>query len=144
MTENIERTLSIIKPDAIKANYSGKIIDLIESKGFFILAQKRITLSAMQAEVFYNIHRDRPFFSDLVSFMTSASISVQVLEKENAVNSYRLLMGATDSKLAEEGTIRKLYGSDIQNNAVHGSDSLENAEVEIKFFFSGLELLSKT
>lgn len=135
----MQRTLSIIKPDAVKEKNSGKIIDLIEKNGLNIIAQKRMKLIQNQAEIFYEIHKERPFFSDLVKFMISGPIVVQVLESSNAVELYRRIMGATDPKQAEENTIRKIYGESIQCNAVHGSDSLENAKIEISFFFSKFE-----
>ena len=136
-----QRTLSIIKPDAMKLKLSGQIINYIENKGFDIIAQKKIRLSTKQAESFYSVHRDRPFFKELVDFMISGPILVQIIESEDAVINYRKIMGSTDPKEAEEGTIRKLYGTDIQCNAVHGSDSEENADIEIKFFFSNLEII---
>ena len=138
----LKRTLSIIKPDAIQAKFQGKILDFLEDKGFNILAQKKIKLTKSQAEAFYEIHRDKPFFNELIEFMISGEISVQVLEAENAISYYRTVMGNTDPNEADEGTIRKLYGTNIQCNAVHGSDSEENANNEISFFFSNLELLS--
>ncbi len=137
-----QRTLSIIKPDAILSKCQGKIIDFLEKKGFKIIAQKKIKLTRIQAEEFYNVHKERPFFKELVDFMISAEISVQVLESQNAVAYYREVMGETNPENAEDDTIRKLYGSNIQCNAVHGSDSLENADKEISFFFSKLELLN--
>lgn len=138
----LKKTLSIIKPDAIASKYQGKILDFLESKGFTIIAQKKISLTRKQAEAFYEIHKDRPFFSELVDFMISGDISVQVLEAENAISYYREVMGNTDPEKAEPDTIRKLYGSNIQCNAVHGSDSEENANKEISFFFNKLELIS--
>ena len=137
----IQETLSIIKPDAVNSKNSGKIIDLIEEKGFTIIAQKKIILTKNQAKAFYGIHNQRPFFDELVEFMTSGPILVQIIEGKNAVSYYREIMGSTNPEEAEEGTIRKLYGSNIQCNAVHGSDSLENANTEISFFFSKLEML---
>ena len=131
----LKRTLSIIKPDAIKAKYQGKILDFLEYKGFDIVAQKKIKLSKIQAEHFYGVHKEKVFFDELVEFMISGEISVQVLEAENAVSFYREIMGNTDPSKANTGTIRKLYGSNIQCNAVHGSDSDENANKEISFFF---------
>ncbi len=138
---DIQETLSIIKPDAVNSKNSGKIIDLIEEKGFTIIAQKKIILTKNQAKAFYGIHNQRPFFDELVEFMTSGPILVQIIEGKNAVSYYREIMGSTNPEEAEEGTIRKLYGSNIQCNAVHGSDSLENANTEISFFFSKLEML---
>ena len=137
----IQRTLSIIKPDAMKLKYSGKIIDFIEDKGFTIIAQKKIILTKRQAEAFYTVHRDRPFFNELVDFMISGPILVQIIEAQNAVSFYREIMGSTNPDEAEEGTIRKLYGTNIQCNAVHGSDSMENANIENSFFFSKLETI---
>ncbi len=138
----LKKTLSIIKPDAIASKYQGKILDFLESKGFKIIAQKKISLTRKQAEAFYEVHKDRAFFSELVDFMISGDISVQVLEAENAISYYREVMGNTDPEKADEDTIRKLYGSNIQCNAVHGSDSEENANKEISFFFNKLELIS--
>ena len=137
----MENTLSIIKPDAVKEKYAGKIIDFIEQKGLNIIAQKRLLLNKKQAETFYEIHKERPFFSELVEFMISGPVIVQVLRATNAVELYRSIMGATDPSLAEENTIRKLYGQSIQCNAVHGSDSIENAKIEISYFFSKLEFI---
>ena len=137
-----QQTLSIIKPDAMKSKLSGKIIDFIEEKGFSIIAQKKIILAKKQAEAFYSVHNERPFFKELVSFMISGPILVQIIEAEDAVSLYRKIMGSTNPKEAEEGTIRKLYGTDIQCNAVHGSDSLDNANIETSFFFSELEIIS--
>ena len=136
-----QETLSIIKPDAMKLKYSGKIIDFIEDKGFTIIAQKKIILTKRQAEAFYTIHKDRPFFNELVDFMISGPILVQIIEAQNAISLYREIMGSTNPDEAEEGTIRKLYGTNIQCNAVHGSDSMENANIENSFFFSKLETI---
>ena len=137
----IQRTLSIIKPDAMNSNLSGSIIKFIEEKGFKILAQKKITLTRKQAEAFYAVHKERPFFGELVDFMLSGPISVQVLEADNGVILYREIMGSTNPEEAKPDTIRKLFGQNIQCNAVHGSDSEENAILETSFFFSQLELL---
>ena len=137
----IQRTLSIIKPDAMNSKLSGSIIKFIEEKGFKILAQKKIKLTRKQAEAFYAVHKERPFFDELVNFMLSGHISVQVLEADNAVTSYREIMGSTNPEEANPDTIRKLFGQNIQCNAVHGSDSEENAIIETSFFFSQLELL---
>ena len=137
----LKKTLSIIKPDAIQSKFQGKILDFLENKGFKIIAQKKIKLTKSQAEAFYEVHKDKPFFNELVKFMISGEISVQVLESEDAILYYRKVMGNTDPNVADEGTIRKLYGSNIQCNAVHGSDSEENADNEISFFFSKLELI---
>ena len=136
-----QETLSIIKPDAMKLKYSGKIIDFIENKGFTIIAQKKIVLTKMQAEAFYSVHKDRPFFNELVDFMISGPILVQIIEAQDAVSYYREIMGSTNPDEAEEETIRKLYGTNIQCNAVHGSDSIENAKIETSFFFSKLEMI---
>ena len=137
----IQRTLSIIKPDAMNSKLSGSIIKFIEEKGFKILAQKKITLTRKQAEAFYAIHKERPFFGELVDFMLSGPILVQVLEADNAVTLYREIMGSTNPEEAKPDTIRKVFGQNIQCNAVHGSDSEENAIIEISFFFSQLELI---
>lgn len=137
----MERTLGLIKPDAIAAGYTGKILDHILQAGFHLKALKMLQLSRSQAEAFYAVHRERPFFADLVEFMTSGPIVAFVIEKENAVAAYRELMGATDPKKAAPGTLRALYGQNIERNAVHGSDSPENARREIAFFFSESELL---
>jgi len=138
----IQKTLSIIKPDAMKLKYSGKIIDFIEGKGLIIIAQKKIVLTQNQAEAFYSVHKERPFFHELVEFMISGPILVQIIEAKDAVSYYREIMGSTNPDEAEEGTIRKLYGTNIQCNAVHGSDSVENANLETSFFFSKLEMIS--
>ncbi len=136
----MEKTFSIIKPDATKRNITGKINSLIEGSGLRIIAQKRIKLDKSQAEDFYKIHKDKPFFNDLVDYMTSEPVVLQVLESENAVNKYREIMGATNPKEAKEGTIRNLYALNVQENSVHGSDSNENANIEIKFFFHDNEI----
>ena len=137
----VERTLSIIKPDATKSNLTGAINAVIEEAGLRIVAQKRIWLSEGQAEGFYSVHRERPFFRDLVNFMISGPVVVQALEAENAVAKYRDVMGATNPTNAAEGTIRKRFAESIEANSVHGSDSLENAEREIEFFFSDQEIV---
>ena len=137
----MERTLSIIKPDAVKRNLMGHINQLIEKNNLKILASKTHKLSKKEAEAFYGVHKERPFFNSLVEFMTSGPVQVQVLEGENAVASYREIMGATNPEDADEGTIRKLFAESIEANSVHGSDSSENASIEIAFFFSGLELI---
>ena len=136
----MQKTFSIIKPDAVKRNLIGHINQMIESSDLKILASKKIYLTKNQAEIFYEVHKDRPFFSSLVQYMTSGPVQVQVLEGENAVARYREIMGATNPAEAEDGTIRKLYAESIEANSVHGSDSEENAKIEINFFFSGLEL----
>ncbi|MDZ4869661.1 MAG: nucleoside-diphosphate kinase [Alphaproteobacteria bacterium] len=136
-----ERTFSIIKPDATRRNLTGKIIDRLETSGLHIVAQKRLWLSQKQAEAFYGVHKERPFFHDLVKFMTSGPVVVQVLEGANAVAKYREVMGATDPKKANPGTIRKDFAESIEANSVHGSDSAENAAIEIKFFFADTEIV---
>ena len=136
----IQRTLSIIKPDATKRDVTGKINQMLESNGLRIIAQKRINLSQEQAEGFYSIHKDRPFYNDLVNFMTSGPVVVQILEGENAVIVNREIMGATNPVEAEEGTIRAEVGLSIEANSVHGSDSEENARDEINFFFKDKEI----
>lgn len=138
---NTERTLSILKPDATERNLTGKINAVFEERGFRIIAQKRIRLSRLQAGQFYAVHKERPFFGELVEYMVSAPVVVQVLESENAVAKHREVMGATNPANAAEGTIRKLFGESIERNTVHGSDSLENAVQEIQFFFSGCEIV---
>ena len=137
----LERTLAIIKPDAVASNYSGKIIDVLEENGFSIVGMKKIKLSKEDAEKFYIVHKERPFYSSLTTFMSEGPIIVMVLEKENAIEEYRKLMGATNPEDAEEGTIRKKFGTNIERNAVHGSDSKESASFEIPFFFSEIELV---
>ena len=136
----MERTLSIIKPDATLRNITGKVNAMIEDAGLKIVAQKRIRLTKEQAEEFYDVHKDKVFFPNLVEFMTSGPVGVQVLEADNAVELYRKIMGATNPAVAEEGTIRKTYALSIDKNTVHGSDSLENAKREIEFFFSHVEI----
>ena len=137
----IERTLSIIKPDATRRNLTGKINARFEERGLRIVAQRRLQLSREQAEKFYAVHRTRPFFKDLVAFMISGPVVVQILEGENAVGLNREIMGATDPKKAAPGTIRKDLAESIEANSVHGSDSLDNAAHEIAFFFSELEIV---
>ena len=136
----MQRALSIIKPDAVKKNVVGKIIDRFESNGLRIAAAKKIKLSKCDAKAFYAVHKDRPFFNDLVDFMVSGPVVVMVLEGENAVAKNRELMGATNPKEAAKGTIRADFADSIDANAVHGSDSLENAAVEIAFFFASREI----
>jgi len=136
----LERTLSIIKPDATRRNLTGKINARFEEAGFKIIAQKRLRLSRAEAEAFYAVHKARPFFNDLCTFMTSGPVVVQVLEAENAVARNRDIMGATDPKKADKGTIRADFAETIEANCVHGSDSLENAVREIGFFFSEIEI----
>jgi nucleoside-diphosphate kinase len=131
-----ERTFSIIKPDATRRNLTGKVNAVIEDAGLRIVAQRRIRMSRAQAEKFYEVHKERPFFGELVEFMTSAPVVVQVLEGEGAVAKYREVMGATNPAQAADGTIRKLYAESVGENSVHGSDSLENAKLEIAQFFT--------
>ena len=137
----VERTLSIIKPDATKRNLTGAINAVIEKSGLRIIAQKRIWLSQGQAEGFYAVHKERPFFGDLVTFMISGPVVVQVLEAENAVAKYRDVMGATNPANAAEGTIRKRFAANIERNCIHGSDAPETAEQELRFFFTTADLL---
>ena len=139
---SFERTLSIIKPDATKRNLTGLINAKLENAGLKIIAQKRLQLTRSMAEKFYEIHKDRPFFNDLVDFMISGPVVVQVLEGDNAVKLNRDVMGATNPDDAEEGTIRKEFAESIEANSVHGSDSLENAQNEISFFFANIELFN--
>ena len=139
---SIERTLSIIKPDATKRDLTGLINAKFENAGLRIIAQKRLQLTRSMAEKFYEIHKDRPFFNDLVNFMISGPVVVQVLEGDNAVKLNRDVMGATNPDDAEEGTIRKEFAESIEANSVHGSDSLENAQKEISFFFANIELVN--
>ncbi|MCA7118434.1 MAG: nucleoside-diphosphate kinase [Acidibrevibacterium sp.] len=136
----VERTLSIIKPDATRRNLTGRINAVFEANGLRIVAQKRLRLSREQAEAFYAVHRERPFFAGLVAFMTSGPVVVQVLEGENAIARNREIMGATDPKKAAPGTIRAEFAEDIEANSVHGSDSAENAANEIAFFFATSEI----
>lgn len=136
-----ERTLSILKPDATRRNLTGKINALFEDAGLRIVAQKRLRLTQAQAEAFYGVHRERPFFRDLVAFMTSGPVVAQVLEGEDAVALNRRVMGATNPANAEPGTVRKQFAESIEANSVHGSDSAENAAIEIAFFFAGTEIV---
>ena len=137
---SIEQTLSIIKPDATSRNITGQVNSLIEKSGLKIIGQKRIKLTKETAGKFYEVHKERPFFQDLVSFMVSGPVIVQVLQGENAVALYRKVMGATNPQEAEVGTIRKEFALSIEANSVHGSDSIENAKKEISFFFSETEI----
>ena len=137
----MERTFSIIKPDATKRNITGEINKIIEDNNLKIIAQKKIKLNQDTAENFYAIHRNKSFFKDLIDYMTSAPVVVQVLESENAVFKYRDVMGSTNPSEAKEGTIRKEVALSIQENSVHGSDSLENAKIEIDFFFTKDEIV---
>jgi nucleoside-diphosphate kinase len=135
------KTLAILKPDAIRKNYTGDIIKMILAAGFKIKGMKMMRMTPESAKIFYLVHKDRPFYNDLVEYMTSGHCIPMALEKENAVAEYRKLIGATDPTQAEEGTVRKLYAKDKAENAVHGSDSDENAEIEIAHFFSAQELI---
>jgi nucleoside-diphosphate kinase len=137
----VERTLSIIKPDATARNLTGSINAMIEAAGLRIVAQKRLRLTEAQAEGFYAVHRERPFFRDLVRFMTSGPIVAQVLEGEGAVARYRDVMGATDPAKAADGTIRKTFAENIEANSVHGSDSAANAQIEIAFLFAEVDIV---
>ena len=132
---NIEQTLSIIKPDAVERNLDNEIKEMFKNKGFNIIKEKKIQIIKSEAEQFYKVHETKPFYNDLCAYLSSGPIVVMVLEKENAVLGNRELMGATNPKEAVEGTIRKKYGISIDKNSVHGSDSVENAKIEIEFFF---------
>ena len=132
---NIEQTLSIIKPDAVERNLDNEIKEMFKNKGFLIVKEKKIQIEKSEAEKFYKIHETKPFYNDLCAYLSSGPIVVMVLEKENAVLSNRELMGATNPNDANEGTIRKKYGISIDKNSVHGSDSVENAKIEMDFFF---------
>jgi nucleoside-diphosphate kinase len=136
----VERTLSIIKPNAVEANNVGAILDRFEKEGFKIVAMKMQHLSRQQAEGFYAVHKERGFFKDLCSFMTRSKVVVLVLEREDAIAKYREVIGATNPEKAAEGTIRKLFGKSLEENAVHGSDAVETARFEIGWFFNGHEL----
>ena len=136
-----ERTFSIIKPDATRRNLTGKVNAVIEDAGLRIVAQRRIQMTEAQAKKFYEVHAERPFYGELVEFMTSAPVVVQVLEGDNAVARYREVMGATNPAQAAEGTIRKLYAESVGENSVHGSDSLENAKLEIAQFFTEADIV---
>ena len=138
----VERTFSILKPDATRRNLTGKINAKLEDAGLRIIAQKRVQLSREQAEGFYGVHKARPFFNDLVSFMISGPVVLQVLEGENAVTAHRDVMGATNPANAAPGTIRKEFAESIEANSVHGSDSLDNAKTEIAFFFKDSEIVA--
>ena len=137
----LERTFSIIKPDATERNLTGAVNAMIEGAGLRVVAQKRIRMTRDQAEIFYAVHKERPFFGELVDFMISAPVVVQVLEGENAVSKYREIMGATNPESAAEGTIRKKFARSVGENSVHGSDSVDNAKMEIAQFFSGNEIV---
>tara|TARA_B100000963_G_scaffold325186_1_gene311239 strand:- start:83 stop:502 length:420 start_codon:yes stop_codon:yes gene_type:complete len=138
----MNRTFSIIKPDATKRNITGAVNKIIEENNLVIVAQKRIKLSREKAESFYAIHKEKPFFNDLIEYMTSGPVIVQVLEGENAVEKYRKIMGSTNPENAEQGTIRKEHALNIQENSVHGSDSDANAKIEISFFFNENEIIN--
>jgi nucleoside-diphosphate kinase len=135
------RTFTIIKPDSVRKGNFGKIVSRIEAEGFRILGIKKVHLSDRQAQAFYGVHRERPFFPSLVQYMTSGPVYVAALERDNAVPQLRQVMGATDPKKADQGTIRADYGESIEQNAIHGSDSDENAKIEIAFFFAESELI---
>jgi len=135
------RTFTIVKPDSVRKGNFGKIISRLEAEGFRVLGVKKVSLSQRQAEAFYGVHRQRPFFGDLVTYMTSGPVYVAALEREGAVSHLRGIMGATDPKKAEQGTIRAEFGESIEQNAIHGSDSDENANIEIAFFFAESELV---
>ena len=137
----MDQTFSIIKPDATKRNITGSINKVIEESGLRIIAQKRIKLTTEQAEGFYSVHKEKPFFRDLIEYMTSEPVIVQILSGKNCVEKYRSIMGATNPDNAENGTIRKLFALNVQENSVHGSDSTENAQIEIKFFFKPEEIV---
>ena len=132
---NLEQTLSIIKPDAVERKLENEIKEMFKNNGFFILKEKKIQIEKSEAEKFYKVHETKPFYNDLCAYLSSGPIIVMVLEKDNAVLGNRELMGATNPKEADEGTIRKKYGISIDKNSVHGSDSVENAKIEIDFFF---------
>ena len=137
----IEQTFAIIKPDAVASGHTGQILRMIEQAGFRVRAMKMTRISKQQAEGFYSVHRERPFFAGLVTFMTEGPVVVLVLERENAIKHWREVMGATNPEKAAEGTVRKKFASSIERNSVHGSDAVETAAVEIPFFFSMAELL---
>jgi len=137
----LERTLTILKPDAVAAGHAGAILAHLEKEGFRLVGLKKLRLSPDQARAFYEVHRDRPFYGALVTFMTEGPVIVAALERAEAVPHLRKTMGATDSRKAEAGTVRQRFGTDIERNAIHGSDSAENAAREIAFFFSGAELI---
>lgn len=137
----MERTLSIIKPDAVSRNLAGAILNMIQDSGLTVAAMKMIHMSKAQAEGFYHVHKARPFFADLTAFMCSGPVVVSILEGDNAIARYRTLMGATNPANAEEGTIRKRYALDIEKNSVHGSDAPETAAFETAYFFSNLEIV---
>lgn len=137
----MERTFGIVKPDAVAAGNMGKILDIIEANGFKVAGLKKIHMSKKTAQQFYAVHKERPFYDDLTTFMSSNPCVVMVLEKENAIKAWRDLMGATNPAAAAEGTLRKQFGKSIDHNAVHGSDAPETAAQEVAFFFAGMELV---
>ena len=139
--QTLQRTFSIIKPDAVAKGATGDILHMIQEKGFRIIGMKMLEINQQQAEGFYAVHRERPFFSSLVEYMTSGPVYVAALERNNAVAHLRQVMGATDPKKAEKGTVRADFGESIEQNAIHGSDSDDNARIEIAFFFSESELM---
>ena len=138
----VERTFAMIKPDAVAAKNSGKIIDLIENNGFTIVGMRKMIIDPKKAQEFYAVHKERPFYGELVSFVTSGPVIVMALERDNAVKAWRDLMGATDSRKADKGTVRNLFGTDIGKNAAHGSDAPETAQTELKLFFPELSYSS--
>lgn len=138
----METTLTILKPDSVAAGNTGKIIDHLIQAGFRVRGMKLVRLTEAQAQAFYEVHKERPFYNDLVRFMTSGPVVPMALERENAVLHLRQVMGATDSRKADAGTVRNLFGTDIERNAIHGSDSAENAALEVAFFFSRSELIA--
>ena len=137
----MDRTLTILKPDSVAAGNTGKILAHLEAEGFSVLALRRIHLSEAQARAFYEVHKERPFYNDLVAFMTSGPTIAVALERDDAVPYLRQVMGATDPSAAEQGTVRALYGGSLERNAIHGSDSAENAAIELQFFFARAELI---
>ena len=138
----MDMTLAILKPDTVEAGNAGKVLAHLEKEGFRIRALKQVRLTEAQAQAFYEVHKERPFYGSLVEFMTSGPVIPVALERDSAVPQLRQVMGATDVSKAEEGTVRKLYGTSIERNAIHGSDSPENAAIELSFFFSRAELLA--
>jgi nucleoside-diphosphate kinase len=138
----MEKTFAIVKPDAVDAGHLGGILDRILKEGFRIVGLRMLHLSTSQAEGFYDVHRERPFFGDLTRFMTSGPVVVMVLEREDAISTWRRVMGATDPAKADEGTLRREFGTNVEKNATHGSDAPETAAVEISYFFSKLEMCS--
>jgi len=138
----MQTTLTILKPDSVRAGNAGKILAHLEAEGFTVRCLKKLRLTEDQAKAFYEVHKERPFYGELVKFMTSGPVIPAALERDNAIAHLRQVMGATDSTKADEGTVRNLYGTDIEQNAIHGSDSLENAANEVAFFFSRAELIA--